>query len=137
MIIAVIVIISSIIGLIGFTIANPIMFYVGGAISFIDMVRYIIFMMIEKDKAQIGKIRKNRAYQRTKNSAIYYAKTEQELKRLINQFIIGNIAGRVITYGLAFGILFYFFSWYAPIWIGILFGFFYIFTVIPKLFHKK
>jgi hypothetical protein len=137
MIIAILVIISSIIGLIGFFIANPIMFYVGGAISFFDMVRYWTVMTIEKDRAEIKQIRENRFYQRMKNSAIYHAKNEKELKGLIRQFIISNIIGRVITYGLGFGLLLYFFSWKAFIWIGIVGGLGYIFMIAPKILHRK
>jgi hypothetical protein len=121
--IAILVIICSIIALIGFLIGNQQMFYVGGAISFFDLIRYMTITKIKEDKAKIQQIKER--------------STEKELKGSIRQFIITGIFGSLITFGLAFGLLFYFFSWEAFIWIGIVVGFGYNFTVIPKYFHKK
>ena len=55
--IAILVIICSIIALIGFLIGNQPMFYVGGAISFFDLIRYMTITKIEEDKAKIQQIK--------------------------------------------------------------------------------
>lgn len=132
-----ITLLSSIIGLVGFFIANPVMFYVGGAISFIGMIRYYIVSLIAKDKNKIRLIKENRSYQRTKYSEVYYAKTEKEVTNLKNRFLMGTIISRVLVYGITLGAVFYFFSWNAYIWVGIAFGLCYVFTLPPILFRRK
>ena len=137
MVLAILAIISSIIGIIGFFTGNPTMFYLGGVFSFLDLIRYLILKTIEEDKFKIEQIKKNRFYQRKKNGPIYYAETEEELKGLLKQFIIVNILGLIIIYILGFGLLYYFFSWKGFVWIGIGAGLGYNFSVIPKLLHTK
>jgi hypothetical protein len=135
--IAILVIVSSIIGLVGFFIDNSMMFYIGGTISLLDLIRYLALKTIEEDKAKIQEIKKTRFYQRKKNSIIYRAENEEELKGIIKQFIISNVFGYIIIYSLGCGLLFYFFSYKAFIWAGIVVGLGYNLSIIPKLLHKK
>ncbi len=137
MIFVIIVLISSTIGLVGFFINNPIMFYVGGTISLLDMIRYLIIKTINKDKMEIENIKRFGFYQRSKNSAMYHAKNRKELDRLIKQFIFGNVVGRVISYSIIIGLIYWIFSWEGFIWIGIVGGFGYIYILIMLLRGKK
>ncbi len=137
MTIAIIVIISSIVGLIGFIIGNSMMFYIGGAISFFDFLRYSILTSLNEKKLEIQQIKENRSYQRGPNKPIKHLSSEKELKGLIRYLIILDTLAAIITYSFGFAFLYYFFSWKAFIWIGIVVGLGYSFTVLPKYLNNK
>lgn len=127
---AILVLISSTIGIIGYLISNDIMFYIGGSISFIDLLRYTTLNTMLETKQKIGLIKKNKYFQSNQNSPVYYARNVNDLKSLINKYVFGNVLVRVISFIIILGLLFYFFSWEAFIWIGILGGFGYLITII-------
>lgn len=128
--------VATIVGIIGFFINNT-AFYIGGLVSFILSVLYITINTYVKDIKKIEEIKTTKSFQRTRNSQVYYADTDEQISNLIKQFMIGSIVGRILSYGLSIGIILYFFRLSGFVWIGIAFGLFYIPEVIKSLTRRQ
>ena len=124
--------ISSLIGLVGFFFYK-ILFYIGGGISFIFLIIFMIDNIIKKDRIEVKAIRAKKRYQASEGSKIYYANNDKEVKNLITQYRIGVIGGRSVAYVLFCIVLFVVFRGAGFAWLGIFFGFFYIPQIIGSI----
>lgn len=119
-----IIFLCSILGLVSYLIGNEMLFFACGLISFGGCIRYAALFIIRKDKIEIENLRQ-----------LYENRSEKERAGLVKKLIFVNLIGRVITYSVAFGLLYWFFGWYGFLWLGILFGLAYLFE-IKKIIRK-
>jgi hypothetical protein len=126
---SIIVLLSSTVGLIGFFISNPYMFFIGGLISFIDLIRYTILTSIIQYKE---KMKFYNEYDFTTVSGEEKIELEFTLKSRI-QNLKQDVRNQIIGFIVLCALLLWFFGLKSFVWIGIIggFGYFY-FLISPK-----